>query len=88
VRERTIPKLAPAGIDVTALHVGFMGTDMADYVDPSDKIDSAVVAAAALDGIQARMPEVLADEKSRRVKASLSGGLELLYPHVATAGSR
>jgi NAD(P)-dependent dehydrogenase (short-subunit alcohol dehydrogenase family) len=81
-------ELTPAGINVTALHVGYMATDMADYVDPSGKVDSAVVAAAALDGVQARAPEVIADGRSRQVKAALSGGLELLYPDVAAASAR
>jgi NAD(P)-dependent dehydrogenase (short-subunit alcohol dehydrogenase family) len=72
-------ELAPSGIDVTALHVGYMDTDMAAYVDPANKVDPAVVAAVALDGVQARLPEVLADERSRQVRASLSGDLDLLY---------
>jgi NAD(P)-dependent dehydrogenase (short-subunit alcohol dehydrogenase family) len=75
-------ELAPAGIGVTALHVGYMDTDMADYVDASNKVDPAAVAAAALDGVQARLPEVLADAVARRTKAALSEGLELLYPHL------
>ncbi|MBC6463436.1 SDR family oxidoreductase [Actinomadura sp. HBU206391] len=73
-------ELAPAGIDVTALHVGYMDTDMAGYVDASRKVDPADVAAAALDGVQAGIPEVLADTPSQQVKAALSGGLDLLYP--------
>jgi hypothetical protein len=40
------------------------------------------VAATALDAVQARIPEVLADDASRRTKTALSGGLELLYPHL------
>jgi NAD(P)-dependent dehydrogenase (short-subunit alcohol dehydrogenase family) len=75
-------ELAPSGIDVTALHVGYMDTDMADYVDPSNKVDPAGVAATALDAVQARIPEVLADDVSRRTKSALSGGPELLYPHL------
>jgi NAD(P)-dependent dehydrogenase (short-subunit alcohol dehydrogenase family) len=75
-------ELAPSGIDVTALHVGYMDTDMADYVDASNKVDPAGVAATALDAVQARIPEVLADDASRRTKTALSGGLELLYPHL------
>ena len=75
-------ELAPAGIDVTALHVGYMDTDMAGYVDASNKVDPAAVAATALDGVQARVPEVLADAVARRTKAALSEGLELLYPHL------
>jgi NAD(P)-dependent dehydrogenase (short-subunit alcohol dehydrogenase family) len=73
-------ELAPSGIDVTALHVGYMDTDMAHYVDGSDKVDPAWVAGLALDGIQARALEVVADDKSRNVKAALSGGLDQLYP--------
>lgn len=77
-------ELAPSGVAVTALHVGYLDTDMAHYVDPADKTDPAVVAAAALDGVQAGIPEVLADERSRNAKTGLSGGLELMYPHVFT----
>jgi NAD(P)-dependent dehydrogenase (short-subunit alcohol dehydrogenase family) len=78
-------ELAPSGIDVTALHVGYMDTDMAAFVDPADKIDPATVAAAALDGVQRGDFEVVADETSRRVRAALSGGLELIYPEVFAA---
>jgi NAD(P)-dependent dehydrogenase (short-subunit alcohol dehydrogenase family) len=78
-------ELAPAGIDVTALHVGYMDTDMADYVDGSDKVDPAWVAGLALDGIQARALEVVADDKSRNARAALSGGLDQLYPGLPAA---
>jgi NAD(P)-dependent dehydrogenase (short-subunit alcohol dehydrogenase family) len=73
-------ELAASKIDVTALHVGYMDTDMADYVDESDKVDPAWVAGLALDGIQERSLEVVVDDKSRNVKAALSGELEKLYP--------
>ncbi|MFF3754746.1 SDR family oxidoreductase [Streptomyces sp. NPDC002018] len=73
-------ELAPSGIDVTALHVGYMDTDMADYVDAANKVDPAMVAGLALDGIQERALEVVADERSRDVEAALSGGPELMYP--------
>jgi NAD(P)-dependent dehydrogenase (short-subunit alcohol dehydrogenase family) len=78
-------ELAPAGIDVTALHVGYMDTDMADYVDSSDKVDPAWVAGLALDGVQARALEVVADDKSINAKAALSGGLDQLYPGLPAA---
>jgi NAD(P)-dependent dehydrogenase (short-subunit alcohol dehydrogenase family) len=77
-------ELAPSGIDVTALHVGYMDTDMADHVDASNKIDPAAVAATALDAVQAGISEAIADDVSRRTKSALSGGLELLYPHLLT----
>jgi NAD(P)-dependent dehydrogenase (short-subunit alcohol dehydrogenase family) len=72
-------ELAAQNTDVTALHVGYMDTDMADYVDPSDKVDPAEVAALALDGIEARALEVVADDKSRNAKASLSGAPKAVY---------
>ncbi|MEU3183538.1 SDR family oxidoreductase [Streptomyces sp. NPDC006923] len=73
-------ELAPTGIDVTALHVGYMDTDMADYVESSDKVDPAKVAVAALDGVQARALEVIADDKSLRTKAALADDPGQLYP--------
>ncbi len=65
---------------MTALHVGYMDTDMAGYVPESGKVDPAWVAGLALDAIQSRALEVVADETSRTVRAALSGGLEGLYP--------
>jgi NAD(P)-dependent dehydrogenase (short-subunit alcohol dehydrogenase family) len=65
-------ELAPRGVHVAALHVGFMDTDMAEFVPPEQKLDPAVVAEQALDGLFAGEPEILADELSRTVKAQLS----------------
>jgi NAD(P)-dependent dehydrogenase (short-subunit alcohol dehydrogenase family) len=65
-------ELAPQGIEVTALHVGYMDTDLADYIDPNEKSDPAVVAAAALDGLAAGETEVIADEITQNVKQQLS----------------
>jgi NAD(P)-dependent dehydrogenase (short-subunit alcohol dehydrogenase family) len=66
-------ELAPRGIHVAALHVGFMDTDMAEFVPADQKIDPSVVAKLALDGLFAGEPEILADDLSRTVKAQLSG---------------
>jgi NAD(P)-dependent dehydrogenase (short-subunit alcohol dehydrogenase family) len=68
----TREQLAPKGITVTALHVGYMDTDMAASVPEGQKVDPAEVAELALDGVVAGVPEVLADEVSRQVKAGLS----------------
>ncbi|MEU8228011.1 SDR family oxidoreductase [Actinoplanes sp. NPDC048967] len=68
--------LAPKGITVSALHVGYMDTDMAAFVPADQKIDPAVVATLALDGIAAGKPEILADELSRQVKAGLATALQ------------
>jgi NAD(P)-dependent dehydrogenase (short-subunit alcohol dehydrogenase family) len=76
-------ELAPAGIRVTALHVGYMDTDMAGYVPDSDKVDPAWVAGLALDAVRSGEAEVVVDDISRTVRAALSGGLETLYPEAA-----
>jgi NAD(P)-dependent dehydrogenase (short-subunit alcohol dehydrogenase family) len=66
-------QLAPRGITVSALHVGYMDTDMAASIPAEQKIDPALVAKQALDGIVAGVPEILADDLSRGVKAGLAG---------------
>jgi NAD(P)-dependent dehydrogenase (short-subunit alcohol dehydrogenase family) len=65
-------ELAPRGVHVAALHVGYMDTDMADFVPADQKTDPSVVARLALDGLFAGEPEILADDASRAVKAQLS----------------
>jgi len=80
-------QLAEQGTQVTALHVGYMDTDMARHVT-SPKSDPAVVARLALDGLAAGQPEVLADDLSRQVQQGLAGGVAALYPQLAGATSR
>ncbi|OWA22241.1 short-chain dehydrogenase [Streptomyces sp. CS159] len=70
--DATREELAPRGISVSALHVGYMDTDMAAAVPADQKVAAADVAAQALDGIETGLPEILADETSRYVKQSLS----------------
>ncbi|GAA2360477.1 SDR family oxidoreductase [Streptomyces cuspidosporus] len=65
-------ELAPRGIAVSALHVGYMDTDMAAGVPADQKVAADDVAAQALHGIETGLPEILADEASRYVKQSLS----------------
>ncbi|MEU5144700.1 SDR family oxidoreductase [Streptomyces sp. NPDC021139] len=74
--DATREELAPRGITVSALHVGYMDTDMAAAVPADQKVAVADVAAQALDGIEAGLPEILADEASRYVKQSLSAALQ------------
>ncbi len=66
-------ELAPRGIGVTAVHVGYMDTDMAAFAPADQKTDPAVVAGLALDGLLAGKTEVLADDLTRATKAQLSG---------------
>ncbi|MEU5275605.1 SDR family oxidoreductase [Streptomyces asoensis] len=70
--DATREELAPRGITVSALHVGYMDTDMAASVPADQKTDPAEVAAQALDGIEKGLPEILADEITRYVKQGLA----------------
>ena len=74
-------ELAPSGILVSALHVGYMDTDMARGVEAA-KSDPADIARIAIDGIEADQAEIIADDTSRAVQAGLSGGVAALYPKV------
>ncbi|MEV1247745.1 SDR family oxidoreductase [Nonomuraea sp. NPDC050022] len=65
-------ELAPRGITVSALHVGYMDTDMAAGVPADQKADPADVAAQVLYGIENGLPEILADDVTRNIKQSLS----------------
>jgi NAD(P)-dependent dehydrogenase (short-subunit alcohol dehydrogenase family) len=74
-------QLADQRTTVTALHVGYMDTDMTARID-APKADPAVIAALALDGVAAGAFEVLADDTSRHVRAALSQDLVALYPQL------
>src|SRR5690606_7985451 len=74
-------QLAPRGITVSALHVGYMDTDMARHVT-QPKTAPADVARAAVDGIAAGSPEIVVDDLSRQVQAGLAGGVAALYPQL------
>jgi short-subunit dehydrogenase len=76
--------LQPRGINVTGLHVAYVDTDMAAGVD-APKTSPDVVAALALDGVEANAPEVLADDLTRQVKAGLAADLTALYPQLVVA---
>jgi NAD(P)-dependent dehydrogenase (short-subunit alcohol dehydrogenase family) len=66
-------ELAPRGIHVASLHVGYMDTDMAAHAPDDQKVNPSAVAKQALDGLFAGEPEILADDLTRGVKAQLSG---------------
>ncbi|MEH0938143.1 SDR family oxidoreductase [Micromonospora psammae] len=73
--------LAPAGIRVVGLHVGFMDTDMAREVAAA-KLAPAEVARYAVDQLATGAYEILADDLSRDVQRKLSGGVAALYPQL------
>ena len=74
-------ELAHQGTMVVAVHAGFIDTDMAAGID-APKISPESVAQQAFDAVEAGQVEVLADERSRFVKASLPRDHELIYPPV------
>src|SRR5262249_8659226 len=67
----TRQELAPSAIQVAALHVAYMDTDMAAHIT-APKVDPADVAALALAGIEDDLTEILADDTTRNVKQGLS----------------
>jgi NAD(P)-dependent dehydrogenase (short-subunit alcohol dehydrogenase family) len=75
-------ELAPRGITTTALHVGYLDTDMVAHLDVQ-KSDPAAIAALALDGVADGAHEVVADDISRTVRSGLSAELPALYPQLA-----
>jgi NAD(P)-dependent dehydrogenase (short-subunit alcohol dehydrogenase family) len=75
-------QLAGQGTQVSALHVGYMDTDMASHVT-APKHDPAAIAKLTLDELQAGQTEILADDLSRQVRAGLAGGVAALHPQLA-----
>ena len=69
------------GTLVIAVHAGFIDTEMAALVD-APKISPQSMAQQICDAIEAGQVEVLADERTRFVKASLPRDQELIYPPV------
>lgn len=65
-------ELQAQGTQVTALHMGFVATDLVRDLDVPKSSPEDIVR-LAYDGMEAGAQEVLADERTREVKASLSG---------------
>ncbi len=74
-------QLAPQGTTVTALHVGYMDTEMVARLNVA-KADPRTVARQTADAILTGSFEVLADETARRVKSALSADVSVLYPQL------
>lgn len=64
-------ELAPQRTQVTALHMAFVDTDLVRAID-GPKASPSDIVARALDGLEAGLDEVLADERTRLVKQGLS----------------
>lgn len=77
-------ELAPEGVHVVGVHVGYVDTPMAAHAtDP--KFDPAELARRVFDAVAAGEYEVLADDTSVQLKAALSAPLEAVYPQLAAA---
>ena len=74
-------ELRSAGTLVVGVHAGWIDTDMAASVADS-KISTGDVAAQTLDAVEHGDEEVLTDDGTRDVKASLPTDLVSLYPAV------
>lgn len=74
-------ELRAAGTLVVGVHAGWIDTDMAANV-PESKISTGDVARQTLDGVQRGDEEVLTDDRTRHVKASLPSDLTSLYPDI------
>jgi hypothetical protein len=74
-------ELAHQGTLEVAVHASFIDTDMAAGIDVL-KISPESTAQQAFDAGEAGEIEVLADERSRFVKVSLSHDHELIYPPI------
>src|SRR5579864_8193703 len=70
------------GTLVVAVHASFIDTDMAAPATNVPKDSPESVVRQALDAVEAGQVEVLADERTRTVKAELSRDQELIYPPV------
>jgi len=77
-------ELRDQGTLVVAVHAGFIDTGptgmAAGFTGP--KLVAADVVAQALDAVETSQEEVLVDERTRLMKASLPDDLKLIYPDV------
>jgi NAD(P)-dependent dehydrogenase (short-subunit alcohol dehydrogenase family) len=74
-------ELAHQGTLVVAVHASYIDTDLAAGID-APKISPESVAQQTFDAVEVGSTEVLTDERTRFVKASLSRDQELIYPEV------
>jgi len=75
-------ELAEDGVQVVGAYLGYTDTAMTDGVDAL-KNDPADVVRAVWDGVVAGAHEVLADDLTRQVRATLGAPIEARYPALA-----
>lgn len=75
-------ELASQKTQVMALHMGFVDTDLArDFNAPKSSAEDIVK--RALDGLEAGLDEVLADERSQQVKQGLTAARPIYLPPIS-----
>ncbi|MGI5190271.1 SDR family oxidoreductase [Promicromonospora sp. CA-289599] len=79
-------ELAPKGVHVTGVHMGYVETRMAAHAD-GPKMAPADLVTKVYDAVEAGQYEVIGDELTAQVKAALSGPVEALYPELQGAGA-
>ncbi|MFJ9713242.1 SDR family oxidoreductase [Streptomyces sp. NPDC101234] len=79
-------ELGAKGIHVTGVHMSYVDTPMAAYVD-GPKLLPAELVTAVYDAVEAGEYEVLADESTAQVKSALSGPIEALYPELRSTSA-
>ena len=79
-------ELAPKGVHVTGVHMGYVDTPMAAHAD-GPKMLPAELVTTVYDAVEAGEYEILADELTAQVKAALSGPVEALYPDLRSTNA-
>jgi NAD(P)-dependent dehydrogenase (short-subunit alcohol dehydrogenase family) len=77
-------ELAPSGVHVVGVHMGFVDTPMAAYAS-GPKLAPADLVRQVYDAVEAGDYEVIGDEFTARIKAGLSAPIEALYPELRAA---
>jgi NAD(P)-dependent dehydrogenase (short-subunit alcohol dehydrogenase family) len=74
-------ELAAQGTQVLALHMAFVDTDLVRTID-APKTSAEEIVKRALDGLEAGLDEVLADERTRLVKQGLTAATPSYLPQL------
>lgn len=77
-------ELAPRGVHVTGVHMGYVDTAMAAHAE-GPKLTPSELVTKVYDAVEAGEYEVIGDELTAQVKAALSAPVEVLYPDVLSS---
>lgn len=77
-------ELAPHGVHVVGVHMGYVDTPMATHAD-GPKLSTAELVEAVFDAVEVGEYEVIADDTAAGVKAKLNEPVEALYPQLLSA---